>query len=199
MNAKSPKPSPKTWTHLVREPRGYRSREAALFLAQFDTLSAVMWEDLAGASAAELAWQAGPGQNTIGMLLAHMALVEVIWIQRAGKGNDYDALPGVLGIGLMDAGMPLRKDGAPPAALRGWTLADFREVHRRARAFAKRAAKRLTDADLERVVVSKLRSGDRMRVNLRWILHHLLEHFAGHYGQALLLRHQYADRRRRRR
>ena len=153
-SAKTTKPAPQTWTHVIREPRGYRSREAALFLAQFDALSAIMWEDLAGATAAELAWQAGPGQNTIGMLLAHMALVEVIWIQRAGEGNDYDALPGVLGIGLMDAGMPLPANGTPPASLRGWTLADFRDLHGRARAFAKRAAKRLTDADLESVVVT---------------------------------------------
>jgi hypothetical protein len=33
-----------------------------------------------------------------------------------------------------------------------------------------------------------------MRVSRRWILYHLLEHQAGHYGQILLLRHQYRDR-----
>ena len=190
--------SPSTWTHVLREPRGYRSREAALFLAQFESLSRIMWQDLAGTTVAELAWQAGPGQNSMGMLLAHMALVEVIWIQRAGAGTDYAALPKVLGIALADSGMPLPAAGRPPASLRGWTLADFRALHRRARAFAVRATKRMEDADLERVVTTTLRSGDRMRVNLRWILHHLLEHFAGHYGQILLLRHQYADRKRRR-
>jgi hypothetical protein len=34
-----------------------------------------------------------------------------------------------------------------------------------------------------------------MRVGRRWILYHLLEHQAGHYGQILLLRHWYRDRK----
>jgi hypothetical protein len=51
---------------------------------------------------------------------------------------------------------------------------------------------------MARTIDVKLRDGRRMRFNTRWILHHLLEHFAGHYGQMLLLRHQYRDRRRKR-
>jgi hypothetical protein len=31
---------------------------------------------------------------------------------------------------------------------------------------------------------------------MRWVLYHMLEHFSGHYGQILLLRHQYRDRER---
>jgi hypothetical protein len=31
-------------------------------------------------------------------------------------------------------------------------------------------------------------------VTLRWTLYHMLEHLAGHYGQILLLRHQYRAR-----
>ena len=65
------------------------------------------------------------------------------------------------------------------------------------RSFAKRAARRFGARGLARVVEVTLRDGRRMRFNVRWILHHLLEHFAGHYGQILLLRHLYRDRRRR--
>ena len=32
--------------------------------------------------------------------------------------------------------------------------------------------------------------------DVRGILDHLVEHLAGHHGQILLLRHQYADRKR---
>ena len=36
-------------------------------------------------------------------------------------------------------------------------------------------------------------SGATMILNRRWTLYHMLEHYAGHYGQILLLIHQYKD------
>ena len=40
-----------------------------------------------------------------------------------------------------------------------------------------------------------VRMNGQVRIlNVRWILYHVLEHQAGHYGQMLLLRHQYRDR-----
>ncbi len=183
-------------THRIVEPRGYRSREAALFLAQFDELSANTWTDLAGMTAAELAWQPRRGANTAGMLLAHMAIVEVFWIQRAGKGFDEARMRRAIGLGRDGDGMPMPRTARPPAGLRGWTLADYRALHARARAFARREVRRWAPRELDRVVEHTLRDGRRMRFNVRWILHHLLEHFAGHCGQILLLRHLYRDRRR---
>lgn len=187
---------PKTASHLIVTPRGFRSAESGLFLAQFDELSRNLWTDLAGISPAELAWQPRRGANSAGMLLAHMAIVEVFWIQRTAKGFDAAGLKRVLGIGIDDDGMPAAATARPPAVLRGWTLEDYRTLHRRARAFAKRAARKFSPADLERAFDVTLRDGRRMRFNVRWILHHLLEHFAGHYGQVLLLRHLHRDRRR---
>ncbi len=189
--------SKKLESHLIVRPPGYRNAECGLFLAQFDELSANLWEDLAGMTAAELAWQPRPGANSAGMLLAHMAIVEVVWIQRTAKGLDPAAMRRLLGIGPDDDGMPLGPSGSPPEALRGWTLADYRALHRKARSFAKRAARRFGARDLGRVVEVTLRDGRRMRFNVRWILHHLLEHFAGHCGQILMLRHLHRDRRRR--
>jgi uncharacterized damage-inducible protein DinB len=192
---------PSIKTHLIVQPRGYRAAESALYLAQFDELSASLWADLAGMTPAELAWQPGKGSNTAGMLLAHMAIVEVFWIQRTArgyKGYEEKAFRRVLGLGLDDDGMPVPKGAGPPAVLRGWTLADYRALHRKARTFAKRAARRFTAQELDRVVEVTRRDGKRMRFNVRWVLYHLLEHFAGHFGQVLLLRHLYRDRRRNR-
>lgn len=182
-------------THFLRAPRGYRSAETASFLAQFDELSGRLWADLADVTAAELAWQPKRGMNTIGMLLAHLAIVEVFWIQRATGGYTDAALMRVLGIGVDDDGLPLPAGGAPPAALRGWKAAGFRALEAKARAHTKRHAKRFAAADLERGFRADRRDGTRRRYNVRWVLYHLLEHYAGHYGQILLLRHLYRERR----
>lgn len=183
-------------THCIVRPAGFRSPEAGLFVAQFDELTANTWTDLAGMTAAELAWQPRRGANTAGMLLAHMAIVEVFWIQRAGEGFDEARMRRAIGLGRDGDGMPVPPDGRPPAELRGWTLRDFRALHARARAHTRRAVRTWAPRELERGVDHTLRDGRRMRFNVRWILHHLLEHYAGHCGQILLLRHLYRDRRR---
>lgn len=182
--------------HFIRLPRGYRNAEAASFLAQFDELSGSLWKDLDGIGAAELAWQPKRGMNTIGMLLAHMAIVEVFWVQRATTGYTDAELTRVLGIGGDDDGMPCPANAGPPRTLKGWTLADYRALEVKARAFAKRRAKALAAADMDRAFRADRRDGLRRSINVRWVFYHLLEHYAGHYGQILLLRHQYRERRR---
>jgi uncharacterized damage-inducible protein DinB len=100
----------------------------------------------------------------------------------------------ILGIGVDDDGMPLPADGRPPALLAGRALAWYRGLHRRARAFSTRTLRAMRPADLRRVVEVQRSNGKTVRVNGRWILFHVLEHEAGHYGQALLLRHAWRDR-----
>ncbi len=183
--------------HVLRVPGGRRSAEVASFFAQLDDLNRRLLEDLRGTGAAELAWQPKRGQNTIGMLLAHMAIVEVFWTQVAFERHTPEALALALGLGIDDDGMPLPARGAPPAGLRGRPLRWFARLLARARAVSRRAFARLGPRDLEREVErTRRRDGQRSRVNLRWILYHVLEHQAGHHGQILLLRHQYRDRRR---
>jgi uncharacterized damage-inducible protein DinB len=184
-------------THRIRVPRGRRSAEVASFFAQLDDLNRRLLEDLRGIRAAELSWQPARGQNTIGMLLAHMAIVEVFWTQVALERAAPRDIDRALGLGVDDDGMPLARNAAPPAGLRGRSLAWFARHLRRARAFARRSFARCSPADLERDVIRVRRTGERARVNLRWILYHVLEHQAGHHGQVLLLRHQYRDRGRR--
>jgi hypothetical protein len=95
----------------------------------------------------------------------------------------------VLGIDGDDDGMPLAANGRPSAALRGRTLAWYRKLHDRARRFAANTAKRMTAADLRRTLDRQRPDGTPVKITVRWIPYHVLEHQAGHYGQMLLLRH----------
>lgn len=187
-------------TLLAPSTRG-RSREVASFFAQLDDLSRRMFADLADCRPAELAWQPARGRNTIGMLLAHCALVEASWLLVASENPPADVhrarLERAMGIDADADGVPLPPDGRAPGALRRWTLARHRRLHDRARRFAKRAASRFRDADLDREIRRVRRDGTVRILNPRWALYHVLEHLAGHYGQMLLLRHEYRDRRRR--
>ena len=160
--------------------------EIGLFLAQMDDQSRRLTEDSRGASASELAWQPRPGTNTIGMLMAHNAIVEVFWISHAAM-VPCDC-PGVLGIGEDDDGMPIAQDSLPPATLAGKELAFFDDLRARARAFTYGWARRWTAADLDRTIERPRKDGV-WTMNVRWILYHVLEHEAGHYGQVNLVRH----------
>jgi uncharacterized damage-inducible protein DinB len=182
-------------TSHIAVPRG-RSREASSFYAQLDDQSHLLLQDLRGISAAELQWQPKRGMNTIGMLLAHIAIVEVFWVNIAIEREPGAGIQKVLGIDRDDDGMPLPAGEAPPAVLRGRTLAWYAARLARARTWAKRTVRGWPDASMERFILRTRRDGTRTRVSRRWILYHLLEHQAGHYGQILLLRHWYRDRAR---
>ena len=186
----------KTITHRLVIPRGGHTPEVASFLAQLDDLSRMLWKDLKGATPAELAWQPKRGQNTIGMLLAHIPIVEVHWTLVAIQDWSPENVKRRLGISLDDDGIPLKRNATPPAHLEGRTLAWYAALQRKGRGVLKRALARYRPADLARVVTRVRANGQVVRQDARWILYHLVEHFAGHYGQILLLRHQYADRRR---
>jgi uncharacterized damage-inducible protein DinB len=181
---------PKTEVYTLEPAKGMKSRQVGLFLWQLDDQLAALTEDTRGATPGELEWQPGPGMNTIGMLLAHVALVEVAWIGAAARGLEFfkiEALP----IGWADSGMPLAADGAPPAALTGKDLAFYDDLLARARAFTREALAPLADADLEQRRTRIRRDGTQVDYNVGWALYHAIEHFAGHYGQVNLLRHQY--------
>ena len=60
---------------------GFSALEAAMFLPQLDDQSRRLLEGIRGITPEELEWQPAPGTNSIGMLLAHLAIVEVVWTQ----------------------------------------------------------------------------------------------------------------------
>ena len=184
----------KIQTLVLKVPKsGYRSKSAAEYIAQLDDLTERMWSELKDATPAELAWQSAPGHNTIGMLLAHCAVVEVFWLLVATGRASQEALRDTLGIDGDDDGMPLPPGGKPPKTLKGWKLADYRKLMKRARAFVTKETKRFGDAALEEQVRRTRFDGRKQIVSRRWILYHVLEHFSGHYGQMLMLRHLYRD------
>lgn len=172
---------------------GYRSTEIGSFVSQLDDLTRLMMKDVEGATVEELAWQPAPGCNTIGMLLAHIAVVEVFWIQVAPLHlKAFDTMP-ALGIGIDDDGLPLESGGAPPAALSGRDVAWYAERMRLARVHTVEHLRNVDDAELTLEFQRTRRNGEVNVTNLRWVLYHLVEHLAGHYGQILLLRHLYRD------
>jgi uncharacterized damage-inducible protein DinB len=182
---------------ILRIPRGYRSSEAASFVAQLDELTARLRADLKGVTTRELEWQPAPGINTIGMLLAHIAIVEVWWIDNGLRGVPAPEVDfvGRIGIGMDGDGIPLPPRGGHPATLKGMTLSDYDRMLRTARAHVRRVARTLSTADLERRRRRLRRDGKTHAYNARWVLYHLVEHLAGHYGQILVLRHAWRDRR----
>jgi len=178
---------------ILQIPTGYRTVEAALTMAELDDQTALLMRDLEGITPAELEWQMRPGMNTIGMLLAHIAIVELFWIRTATARKSVFEISDVLGIGMDADGMPLPAGEAPPAELAGRPLDYYRDLITRARASAKQAAAALTDEDLGTEFQRTRRNGMVDELNVRWVLYHMLEHFSGHYGQILLLRHLYRD------
>jgi len=179
---------------VIEVPSGFRSEAVALFIAGLDDQHALLVHDLEGITPAELEWQPRPGMNTIGMLLAHIAIVEVFWTQVGPERKTQYDTESVLGLDLRDGdGMPAKPDALPPAHLAGKTFAYYKELLAKARAYANRGAANLDDAALGPVFRRTRRNGSQEDLNVRYVLYHMLEHFSGHYGQILLLRHQYRD------
>ena len=179
-----------TLRRTIEAPAGYRTPEVALYVAQMDDQSRRLTDDTRGLTPAELAWQPAPGMNTIGMLLAHIALVELWWTSVLMQ---VEFRPEILGVGEDDDGMPLAPGGKPPATLEGKDLRFFDDLLQRVREHLKRSVATLAPADVEAEVEKRAPDGTPRILNKRWILYHMLEHLAGHYGQINLLRHQYRE------
>ena len=185
---------PKTERLKLKDAPRCRSKEIALQLGSLDDmLYRLFEEDLAGVTKQELEWQPAPGHNTIGMLLAHFAIVEVHWTQLAIERIDPSDVGRVIGIGMMDDGMPVPEGGGPPPSLKGKTLPWFRNVLATSRKYVHRKWSRLNDRDLKKQFKRTKRNGQLQVTDPRWVMYHLVEHFAGHQGQILLIRHQYRD------
>ena len=177
-------------------PSGYDAEtnpRIASFAAQLDDQLALLKKRVAGLEVRHLEWQPHPGVNTIGMLLAHLAVVDVWWISVAprgiGQGPDADALlRRIIGIAMDDDGIPRPADGTHPQALHGKTVASYFEMLDAARAATHGVLRTWRDAD----VIASYQHNNR-NISREWTLYHVLEHFSGHYGQILLLLHLMRD------
>lgn len=159
------------------------------FAAQMDDQWRRLRDGLGKLHVSQLEWQWRRGMNTVGMLLAHMAIAEVYWMNvavagMAGTQSGEDATKDILGIGLDDDGMPLATDGRHPAALEGKAFEFYVGLIDAARAATHKVLQSWTDADLE--LTYPLRD---FQVSRHWTVYHALEHFCGHAGQILMLKH----------
>ncbi len=172
---------------------GFRSQEVASFIAQMDDQSRRLSEDTRDLTRDELEWQPKIGMNTIGMLLSHMAIVEVWWTMIVLKRDERPSVDPILGISVDDDGMPLPESAKPPDKLAGKDMVFYDDLLKRARAYLKESA--ADENDLDREMVRTREDGSKRAINVRWYFYHILEHFSGHYGQVLLLRHLYKTAR----
>jgi len=160
---------------LVRDPRA--EGDLGVALAALEDVRARTKRAVAGLDDATLAARPAGAGNSIGMLVRHIALVELDWVLTdIGRGEPIPA----------DAPAMLRLDD-PMADPGPRLLAEFVEALDFARAVTVDRLGRLpaSEIDAER----EYRDERVHRVfNVRWILHHLVEHEAHHEGQIALMR-----------
>ena len=176
---------------LLAPAAGFRSREVAVKVSEIAAVHALLRDAAHDLTPAELSHQFAPGRNTIGMLLAHIAMVEVHLAQVGLVGDRDGHVLDVLGIRPEDDGMPLPPDGAPPADLAGREAGWFLALLDRAEAHTRAACEAITDELLELEIVRPPRPDGTQRVfDRRWILFHMVEHAALHMGQLMTLRNR---------
>ena len=159
----------------------------AHFVAQLTDQLGRLKELTRGLSVARLEWQPRPGVNTIGMLLAHVAVAECWWLGVLPHGISPEPevekrFVDALGIRMDDDGLPLAADGVHPNTLRGKTIGDYHELLDRARAATQATVRDWTDEEL-----TAEHQTFGQPVTRRWILYYVFQHTAAHLGQILLL------------
>jgi uncharacterized damage-inducible protein DinB len=176
--------------HLLPLPDSYDRTTRAVIghaAAQLDAQLDGLAERIQGVSVDELEWQIQPGVNTVGMLLAHLAVAEAYWMGVVCEGiasdDEADAVvQQVVGLRMAEDGIPLPPEGRHPAWLAGWSAADYLERLERARTATRGALESWDDAGLAATWILHGRELSRA-----WVLFHLAEHFAHHTGQIALL------------
>jgi hypothetical protein len=180
--------SPITRSALV-VPSGYASTEVATFVAQLDDQLQRQHEQTRQLTPADLEWQPAFGMNTIGMLMAHQAIIELGWTGIGIEDLQREEVRFQEILGIADSGMPLPEGAAPPAVLAGKDLAYYDGLLARAREHLKRVAAGVKDSDLTLVRTRTRPNGEPRELEVRWIIQFLAVHFAAHSGQILLLQH----------
>jgi uncharacterized damage-inducible protein DinB len=175
-------------------PAGYASPTAAWTLWALDDLTRRIVHDTRALTPEALEWQPAPGTNTIGMLLAHIAVAETHLVAVGLERRPDSDVRAVIGISMDDEGMPLAPGAAPAPALAGREVAFFHQLLHRAREHTRAVARTLTDADLAIEVPRPRPDGGTRILDGGWVLYHLVEHTAGHHGQINLLQHLYRVR-----
>ncbi|UCD16485.1 MAG: DinB family protein, partial [Candidatus Zixiibacteriota bacterium] len=136
--------------------RGYDPKsqsKVGLFAAQLDDQLARLRKEIKGLTVRQLEWQQHPGMNTIGMLLAHMALAEVWWIRIAPAEIAWETEGKNLVrkiCGFDDDGIPLPDKGKHPSYLKGLTADKYLKILSNGRRTAHAEMKKWKDRDLDK-------------------------------------------------
>ncbi|MDJ0973867.1 MAG: DinB family protein [Planctomycetota bacterium] len=166
----------------------------AAFAASLDDQTEHLRRLVAELPVETLEWQATPGENTIGMLLAHIPIAEAWWMLAAAQGvtarqDADDVLIEAIGIRMADDGMPVPDGGGHPETLRGQTAAEYLGRIDAARIRTHGVLHEWSDASLAETFEVQGRTKSR-----RWTLYHVLEHLSSHLGQIRVLKRQAAGR-----
>ena len=159
--------------------------------AQLDEQLASLKKYVSGLTVKQLEWQLRPGMNTVGQLLAHMAVAEAWWMKVAPKGIGWNEEGQKLitrVCGFEDDDIPLPPDGVHPKRFKGWSADKYLAALAKTRRHTHIELKKLTDKDLD----TFFKVG-KSRASYGAMIHHVLEHFCSHFGQILLLRHMMRD------
>jgi uncharacterized damage-inducible protein DinB len=137
---------------------------------------------------AALEWQPAPGTNTIGMLLAHMAVAECYWLSVVPREiplepDGEELIKRTAGIRMEDDGFPLGSEAGHPESLSGWGSADYFRALDSVRRSTTEVLRTWRDDDLGRLHTLRKRQASR-----HWILYHAVEHTISHVGQVFQLR-----------
>ncbi len=173
---------------IRREYDALNQRTVGMLAAQLDDQLQALKRVVDGMAVEQLEWQPQPGMNTVGMLLAHIAVAEVFWMavaprQLPEKPEGDDFILKTIGIRGDDDGLPLPEDGVHPAALSNKSLDDYTRMLDSARAATHETLKGWSDEDL-----SKLYKIEDHQFSRSWIIYHAFEHLVGHLGQVRLLK-----------
>jgi uncharacterized damage-inducible protein DinB len=121
--------------------------------------------------------QPGPGGNSVGTILAHIALIETDWLYVEILGEDYPA-------DLIALLPPTDRDAdGHLLATPGTSLSRYLEALAAVRARLVERVGALTAEDLSRV-----RSLPDYDVSPEWVLHHLVQHEAEHRAEIAVTR-----------
>ena len=185
--------TPKRIESRIVPAAGYASPSVAFAVAAIADVHAQLGAAIRGLPPAAFAWQQAPRTNTIGMLVAHVALAEVNLAQVVLLAEPRGHTPDVLGLTTDDDGMPIEKyGGSPPAALAGRDEAYFLSLIERAEAHTFAAGRALSEEQLGEEIARPPRPDGSYRVfDRRWALHHMVEHAARHLGQIHVLKRQW--------
>ncbi len=162
---------------LIIEPLPDYEPEIGLLLGMLEESRDRTKERLAGLTDDEIAWTPGPGLNSIGTILYHLALIEADWLYAEALEQAFP--PEAMALFPDDA----RDDAGRLTVTRGASLQEDIERLDAVRAMLLAAFRGMTLAEFRRVRVLP-----EYDVTPEYVLHHLMQHEAEHRGEIGMLR-----------